>query len=166
MPTPPAGATNTPTGTVAPPTSVPPTNTETPATCPQMNIPFEAQVIELINIERINAGLSALNDHPQLTLAAQLHSADMACNDYFSHTGRDGSNFSERAKRQGYNIGYGGENIASGYSTPEKVVQGWMDSPGHKANILGENYVDIGVGYAYSKGSSYGAYWTAVFGSQ
>jgi uncharacterized protein YkwD len=90
----------------------------------------------------------------------------MACNDYFSHTGLDGSSFSDRARRQGYNISYGGENIAAGYSTPEKVVQGWMNSSGHRDNILGEHYTDIGVGYAYSKNSSYGIYWTAVFGSQ
>lgn len=149
----------------ASPTLKPPTTTATAAVCPQTNNAFEMRVIELINEERAKMGLSAVNYQPQLTLTAQLHSADMACNNYFSHTGRDGSSFSERAARQGYAIGYGAENIAAGYSSPQDVVRGWMNSPGHKANILGENYVDVGVGYAYGSSSAYGAYWTAVFGS-
>ncbi len=153
-----------PTATSQPPTAAP---TQTPKpSCPQTNAEFEARVIALINNERAKAGLPALNSQSQLTAAAELHSADMACNNYFSHTGRDGSNFSDRARRQGYNMSYGGENIAAGYGSPEDVVKGWMNSPGHRANILGENYVDVGVGYAYSASSSYGSYWTAVFGSQ
>jgi uncharacterized protein YkwD len=89
----------------------------------------------------------------------------MACNNYFDHIAPDGSGPGERAARQGYSSSFIGENIAAGYSTPKAVVEGWMNSPGHKANILGVDYTEIGVGYAYSSSSSYGAYWTAVFGS-
>jgi uncharacterized protein YkwD len=89
----------------------------------------------------------------------------MACNNYFSHTGLDGSTIGERAERQGYDWSYVGENIAAGYSSPESLVQGWMNSPGHKANILGADYTEIGIGYAFGADSDYGSYWTAVFAS-
>jgi uncharacterized protein YkwD len=121
-------------------------------------------VVELINVQRANAGLSALNSQSQLGSAAQLHSADMACNNYFSHTGLDGSTVGVRATRQGYNWSFIAENIAAGYGSPEAVVEGWMNSPGHKANILNANAVEVGIGYAYSDNSTYGVYWTAVFG--
>jgi len=150
--------------TVAPPTSIPPTVAPpTAAICPVTNISYEARVIELINIERANAGLSALSAQGQLGSAAQLHSADMACNNYFSHTGLDGSSSGDRAQRQGYGSSFVGENIAAGYSSPESAVNGWMNSPGHKANILNADYTEIGVGYAFGGNSDYGSYWTAVF---
>lgn len=152
------------TPTPIPPTSIPPTVAPpTAAICPVTNISYEARVIELINIERANAGLSALSAQGQLGSAAQLHSADMACNNYFSHTGLDGSSSGDRAQRQGYGSSFVGENIAAGYSSPESAVNGWMNSPGHKANILNADYTEIGVGYAFGGNSDYGSYWTAVF---
>jgi uncharacterized protein YkwD len=123
------------------------------------------RVIELINVERANAGLPALSPQGQLGSAAQLHSADMACKNYFSHTGLDGSSSADRAQRQGYSSGFVGENIAAGYSSPANVVAGWMNSAGHKANILGVDYTEIGIGYAFGENSDYGSYWTAVFAS-
>ena len=150
--------------TAVPPTSIPPTVAPpTVSICPVTNTSYEARVIELINIERANAGLSALSAQGQLGSAAQLHSADMACNNYFSHTGLDGSTSGDRAQRQGYGSGFVGENIAAGYSSPESTVKGWMNSPGHKANILNVDYTEIGVGYAFGGNSDYGSYWTAVF---
>jgi uncharacterized protein YkwD len=152
--------------TAVPPTTIPPTVAPPPtvaAICPVTNTSYEARVIELINIERANAGLSALSAQGQLGSAAQLHSIDMACNNYFSHTGLDGSSSGDRAQRQGYGSGFVGENIAAGYSSPESTVKGWMNSPGHKANILNVDYTEIGVGYAYGDNSDYGSYWTAVF---
>jgi uncharacterized protein YkwD len=150
--------------TAVPPTSIPPTVAPpTVSICPVTNTSYEARVIELINIERANAGLSALSAQGQLGSAAQLHSADMACNNYFSHTGLDGSSSGDRAQRQGYGSGFVGENIAAGYSSPESTVKGWMNSPGHKANILNVDYTEIGVGYAFGGNSDYGSYWTAVF---
>jgi uncharacterized protein YkwD len=122
-------------------------------------------VIELINTERVNSGLSPLNPQEQLVSAAQLHSADMGCYNYFSHTGLDGSDVGSRTQRQGYNWSSVGENIAAGYSSPTDVVAGWMNSPGHKANILSADYTEIGVGYAFGGNSQFGSYWTAVFAS-
>jgi uncharacterized protein YkwD len=104
-----------------------------------------------------------LNVQGSLVAAAQMHSEDMACNNYFSHTGLDGSTVGGRSTRQGYGWSFVGENIGAGYSSPEAVVQGWMNSPGHRANILSPDYTEIGIGYAFSADSDYGTYWTAVF---
>jgi uncharacterized protein YkwD len=155
--------TPTPSATLTP-SALPATATQQAATCPQLNPDFETQVITLINIERAKQGLSALAAQTQLANTAQIHSVDMTCNNYFSHTDRDGSSFSERATRQGYAMGAGAENIAAGYTSATEVVAGWMNSPGHRANILGD-YIHIGVGYSYGADSAYGHYWTAVFGS-
>jgi uncharacterized protein YkwD len=140
--------------------------TPTPAKpgCPAGNPIFEARVMDLINAERAANGLGALSAEDRLIQAAQWHSADMACNNYFSHFAPDGSSGGDRITRAGYLWNYFGENIAAGYASPEKVVQAWMESPSHKANILNKNYVEIGVGYAYYADSAYGIYWTAVFG--
>ena len=129
----------------------------------QTNTAFEAQVVELINAERTKVGLLSLYAQSQLGIAARLHSADMACNDFFSHTGSDGSSPADRIMRQGYSGYYFGENIAAGYSTPESVVNAWMNSAGHRANILNTNYTEIGIGYAYWAGSTYNSYWTTDF---
>jgi uncharacterized protein YkwD len=154
---------------VVPPATIPYTPTSIPPTavvsCPAFNTSYESRVIDLINAERTKVGLAALSTQGQLGSAAQLHSADMACNNYFSHTGLDGSSSGDRAQSQGYSSSYVGENIAAGYSSPESVVQGWMKSPGHKANILGADYTEIGIGYAFGNDSDYGSYWTAVFAS-
>jgi uncharacterized protein YkwD len=129
----------------------------------QTNSQFESRVAELINEERAKEGLAPLAIQSQLTTAARLHSADMACNNFFSHTGSDGSSSSLRVARQGYIGSYIGENIAAGYSTPESTVNAWMNSSGHRANILNVNYIELGVGYVYRSGSPYGAYWTNAF---
>jgi uncharacterized protein YkwD len=136
---------------------------------PVYNSGFESQVIALINIEieieRANhPELSPLSANGALTSAARGHSTDMAVNNFFSHTGSDGSSFWDRIIWAGYSPGSGAENIAAGYGSPEAVVAGWMGSDGHRANILG-GYLEIGVGYAYCAGSTYGSYWTANFGS-
>lgn len=142
-----------------------PTSTAVKNTCAKTNYSFELRVMELINVERVNAGLHPLSYQPQLGAAARLYSADMACHNYLSHVGRDGLHFAERVERQGYQFEFGGENLGGGYAMPEEVVKGWMNSPSHKANLLGENYTEMGVGYAYYSKSDYVAYWTAEFGS-
>jgi uncharacterized protein YkwD len=134
--------------------------------CPTQDPALEGIVIELINAERAKAGLNALSVQEQLREAAQGHSTDMACSNYFSHFAPDGSSGGDRITRTGYKWSYFGENIAAGYITPSQVVKAWMDSPSHKANILNKYYVEIGVGYAYSYNSAYGSYWTVVFGKQ
>jgi uncharacterized protein YkwD len=86
----------------------------------------------------------------------------MAKNNYFSHTGRDGSSFVDRLSRAGYpKEGAAGENIAYGYGTAQAVVNGWMNSDGHRRNILNCSAKSTGVGLAY-RGST--AYWTQLFG--
>jgi uncharacterized protein YkwD len=97
---------------------------------------FTEQVIALTNQERAQHGCPALTADDQLTNAAQGHSSDMAINDYFSHTGLDGSSPFDRMAREGYEYSRAAENIAVGYSTPERVVEGWMNSEGHRKNIL------------------------------
>ncbi|MBD2206238.1 CAP domain-containing protein [Calothrix sp. FACHB-1219] len=119
------------------------------------------QVLDIVNNERSRVGLSPLRLHSQLTAAAQAHSNDMARNNFMSHTGSDGSSPFDRMKRYGYNYRQAAENVASGYSSPQDVMRGWMNSSGHRANILNPNYRDIGIGYA--NGNQ--LYWTQTFGA-
>ncbi len=131
-----------------------------------INDTYESQVLTLINQQRnANGGLPALSRDTRLDTAARLHSTDMACNNFFSHTNLLGIPFDVRITNQGYNYWYAGENIAAGYATPADVVTGWMNSSGHRANILNSNFTQIGIGYAYYGGSSYGSYWTTDFAS-
>lgn len=125
---------------------------------------FESNVVDLVNGERAAHGLAPLTANEQLATAARDHSNDMGLQGYFDHDSLDGRQFFERILDAGYSYTYCGENIAAGYSTPETVVQGWMNSPGHRANILEAEFCDLGVGYAYVPGSPYGHYWTQDFG--
>lgn len=125
---------------------------------------FESEVIELVNIERGARNLHALSYSEELTIAARLHSQDMAAQNYFSHTSLDGRKFSERITAAGYEYRTCGENIAAGQSTPTAVVDSWMHSDGHRANILNPDYCDIGVGYAAADTADYPHYWTQDFG--
>jgi len=94
--------------------------------------------------------------------AGRAHSADMAKNNYFRHTGLDGSTFVDRLERAGYpRSGAAGENIAYGYATAQAVVTGWMNSDGHRSNILNCSAKATGVGLAY-RGNT--PYWTQLFG--
>ena len=169
--------TNTPeppteTYTPKPPTmtSAPPA-TNTPDGCTfSGNATFENQVVALINQERTDRGLPALGNNSSLQLAARRHSEDMACNDFFSHTGSDGSTLSSRLLAAGYSYSWAAENIAASSSSSfsaNAVVSMWMNSPGHKANILSENVTQIGVGFRYAGDSAvqdFDAYYTADFG--
>jgi hypothetical protein len=126
------------------------------------------QVLELTNAERAKAGLQPLTLNNQLAKAAQGHSDSMAADDFFSHTGADGSDVSDRVQDAGYQYSRTGENIAAGQKTAAEVVQGWMDSPGHRANILNADYTEIGIGYELLENDTgsvnYNHYWTQVFG--
>ena len=105
----------------------------------------------------------------RLQLTAEGHSQDMAINDYFSHNTPDGTTPWDRIRAQGYFYSMAGENIAAGYASPESVVQAWMNSDGHRANILNCGFKDIGVGYYYLENDTgevnYRHYWTQVFAS-
>lgn len=133
------------------------------------NAAFVTRVLELTNDFRAQNGLSALKLNVELNAAAQNHSEDMANQDYFSHTGKNGSQPWDRAKVVGYEALAMGENIAAGQSTPEAVVEGWKNSSGHRANMLNAKYTELGVGYFYlanDVGSvNYNTYWTQLFGS-
>ena len=120
------------------------------------------QVLALVNNERAKAGCRSVKANSALQRAAQGHSADMAAKDYFSHDSQDGRDFADRIRAAGYSGGAIAENIAAGQSTASSVMKGWMNSPGHRANILNCRYTALGVGYA--KGGSYGHYWTQDFG--
>jgi uncharacterized protein YkwD len=91
----------------------------------------------------------------------------MACNDYFSHTGSDGSNVGDRVLAEGYRWSWVGENIfatsTSSSAAAQQAFDAWMASSGHRANILSSDFTEIGIGYVYSADSAYGSYFTAVF---
>lgn len=152
----------TPTATVVSPSPIP-TNT-VPAVCsPAGSDGFESTLIGLINQERRNRGIAELQAQGQLTTAARLHSADMGCNDFVSHTGSDGSMPWDRAAGQGYIYSAIAENIFAGSSSAQTAFNAWMGSQGHRDNMLNPTYTEIGIGYRYWAGSTYGAYVTAVF---
>ncbi|NGO43734.1 CAP domain-containing protein [Streptomyces ureilyticus] len=122
-----------------------------------------ADVIALTNAERASAGLPPLAPDPLLTMAAQAHSADMVARAFYSHTSPDGSEPWHRAAAAGSTRRTIGENIACGQRSPSEVVQGWMNSPGHRANILKPAFTHIGIGFA--GGGAAGTYWTQLFGA-
>jgi uncharacterized protein YkwD/stress response protein SCP2 len=122
-----------------------------------------AAVTDLTNRERARAGLPPLAVDPLLTAAAQAHSADMVARAFYSHTAPDGSRPWGRAAAAGSTRRSIGENIACGQRSPAEVVEGWMNSPGHRANILKPGFTHIGIGCA--GGGRAGLYWTQLFGA-
>ncbi|NUN65008.1 CAP domain-containing protein [Pseudanabaena biceps] len=127
-------------------------------------VSFESELLRLTNLERRKVGLPALRLSSQLGKAAQLHAVDMANNNYFSHTGRNGSTVGDRTKSSGYKFRAVGENLAAGKATPEGTILQWMNSSGHRANILNSQFTEIGFGYANAPSSRYRHYWVQVFG--
>ena len=131
--------------------SVPDTDTE--------NASFVRQVVNLVNQERAKAGLSPVTADTSIQAAAQVRAKEIEKS--FSHTRPDGSSFSTALTQQGVTYRGSGENIAWGQKTPEQVMNGWMNSDGHRANILNKNFTKIGVGY-YQNASGTN-YWTQLF---
>ncbi|MGY4894216.1 CAP domain-containing protein [Micromonospora aurantiaca (nom. illeg.)] len=117
------------------------------------------KVVTIVNQERAKAGCKALTVNAKLNLAAQRHSQDQADHKKMDHTGSDGSQPWDRVKAAGYSYRMVGENVAWNYQTPAAVMEGWMNSEGHRKNILNCSYTQIGVGVARSNGP----YWTQVF---
>lgn len=137
--------------------------------------PVQEEILLYVNQARSKSCLCGSTTYPavaplalntQLNAAAGKHAADMATYNYFSHTGRDGSKPWDRMKREGYVWRYAGENIAAGYTTARAVVDGWLRSPGHCANLMSKNFKDLGVGYAYGASSTYKHYWVQDFGAK
>ncbi len=107
-----------------------------------------------------------LSWNPALGDAALAHSRDMAMGRYFSHRGKDGSQAADRALRAGYRWRRVGENIAFGQRSTREAVEGWLDSPGHCANIMNRNYTEMGAAYGVTPERQAGViYWTQVFGA-
>ena len=140
-----------------------------PAPLSASGLSFSAAVVVLTNAERrsiMGAGCPDLLYNPALTEAAERHAADMARRNYFGHTSRTGASPWQRIRRAGYNSMRAAENIAAGQATPADVVQAWMESPGHRANILDCRLRDIGVGFARNERATYGNYWVQDLGTR
>ena len=119
---------------------------------------YEKEVVRLVNEIRTKNGLKPLTENWELSRVARYKAQDMHDKNYFSHTSPTyGSPFT-MIKNFGISYRTAGENIAMGYKTPQAVVDGWMNSSGHRANILNANYTQIGVGYCAS-----GSYWSQMF---
>ncbi|OCA92831.1 CAP domain-containing protein [Pseudobacillus wudalianchiensis] len=119
---------------------------------------FEQQVVDLTNQERQKAGLQPLKADTQLSSVARKKSEDMLAKNYFSHTSPTYGSPFDMMKQFGITYRTAGENIAKGQRTPAEVVKAWMESPGHRANILNKDYTHIGVGYVEN-----GNIWTQMF---
>lgn len=119
---------------------------------------YEQQVVTLVNQKRAQNGLKPLTANWQLSRVARYKSQDMHDKNYFSHTSPTYGSPFDMIKSFGISYRTAGENIAMGYKTPQAVVDGWMNSPGHRANILNASFTQIGVGYVAS-----GNYWTQMF---
>lgn len=119
---------------------------------------FEQEVIRLINEIRADNGLNTLSHHWQLSRVARFKSQDMRENRYFAHNSPVYGTPFQMIRSFGISFRSAGENIAKGYHTPRSVVNAWMDSPGHRSNILNSAYTHIGVGYDPA-----GHYWTQMF---
>ncbi|MBH9965190.1 SafA/ExsA family spore coat assembly protein [Rossellomorea oryzaecorticis] len=122
---------------------------------------YTYEVVKLVNAERAKAGLQPLKENWELSRVARYKSQDMIDKNYFSHTSPTYGSPFQMMKDFGISYQAAGENIAAGQRTPSEVVQAWMNSEGHRKNILSPSYTEIGVGYV--KGGSYGHYWTQMF---
>ena len=140
-----------------------PTATPSPPGAACSDAAGEQAMADLLNAERAKRGLGPLRVVSALQTAARGHSCDMAAQDFFSHTGSDGSSSAERMSDAGYAWSACGEIIGwtSGY-TREGMVTNWMDSAGHRDIILSTNLTEFGVGYARSADGDH--YWTVDFG--
>ena len=131
---------------------------------------FDNQVLALVNSERAKQNLKPLTLNEKLDTAADRYSKRMADGDFFSHTDQgNGSTMVQRVNQTGYQWTTLGENIAVGQPNPEEVVQAWMNSPGHRRNILNSQFTHMGLGYFFKNPDGgqirYRHYWTQVFGA-
>ena len=157
--TPPSEDTNTPES--KPETTPPSEDTNTPENKPEADkeLTFAEQVVELVNQERTKAGLSAVTLDQNIASAALVRAKEIETS--FSHTRPNGSKFSTALTEQGVTFKGAGENIAWGQKSPEAVIQAWMNSEGHRANILNKNFTKIGVGYYQNAAGR--NFWTQLF---
>ena len=148
----------TPSSSPAPTPSSSPPSTPKPTPRPKVDTSLAGQIVSLVNNERADAGCDPVTEEPHLDTAAQKHSDDMSARDYFSHDTPEGVHFDERIRDAGYSKP-GAENIAKGATSAAQVMEMWMNSSGHRANILNCSLTKLGVGVTKS-----GWYWTQDFG--
>ncbi len=151
------------------PSPAPPSSDATPPAW----VAFEDEVIARTNQRRAAGAICGgkafapappVALHPALRHAARGHSHDMAARNYFDHSSPEGTTPAMRAKNAGYTSGFVGENIAAGQPDPARVVQAWVDSPGHCVNLMDPRYKYLGVGYVHEPGDKFSHYWTQNFG--
>jgi uncharacterized protein YkwD len=173
-PSPTAAPTPSPAPGPTPSPSPAPAPVPAEATC---NLPnFQAELLQRVNAVRAAgascgargsfAPVAALQWQAALTTAALRHSQDMATNDFFSHTGSSGSSAGQRLTAAGYAWRTYGENIAAGYGTVQAVMDGWMSSEGHCANVMNASFREIGVACVPGGSSRYPTYWTMDLGAR
>lgn len=134
----------------------------------------QGDALALINDARAKAGCAALTMQPQLQAAAKGHATAMAVKNFFSHTGKNGSKMVQRIKAAGYRGRKLAENIAAGQKTPQAAVQAWLDSPGHRRNMLDCDFSETGLAMVYQAddaplaGNAYAMkyYWVQTFGQR
>lgn len=134
---------------------------------------FQSKVLQAINEARAMprvcgstgyAAAPALSWDERLFAAAAGHAEDMARNDYFSHESQDGRTFSQRVSEAGYEWSATGENLAAGQADVEQVIQAWIDSPGHCANLMSESFTEVGTACVAEPESTYRQYWVMSLG--
>ncbi len=135
------------------------TETRTNTTAAPSTSNYERRVAELVNVERQKNGLAPLTLDPAISNVARIKSKDMSDNNYFAHQSPTYGSAADMLTQNGIRYSAWGENIAAGQKTPEEVVSAWMNSPGHKANILASHFTKIGVGYV----NNGRPYWTQMF---
>ncbi|MBD2845664.1 serine protease [Paenibacillus sp. IB182496] len=117
---------------------------------------FEAEVVRLVNAQRAQAGLTALTSNAELAEVAMAKAKDMDANNYFDHTSPTYGSPFDMMRQFGISFNYAGENIASGQQSPQQVMNDWMNSTGHRQNIMSANFTQIGVAY-------YNGEWVQMF---
>lgn len=132
---------------------------QTPETGEVTESYYAKQVLSLVNTERAKEGLAPLSWNTQVAKAAGVRAVEIQTS--FSHTRPNGSNFSTVLRENGVNYRGTGENIAWGQKTPEQVVNAWMNSAGHRANIMNKNFTTLGVGYVQNTNGT--PYWVQLF---
>lgn len=147
-------------------TVVPPPPPPTTAPAPAGQSAAERAVLDRVNAERTSRGIAPLTWHVQLAQAADIHGNDQrnrpCASGFLTHTGTDGSSPGDRIKRTGLSVRNWGENIACRYTSAQAVMDGWMASSGHRANILNSSFTHIGVSLTFADDGT--AYWVQVFG--
>ena len=122
---------------------------------------YKAQVVAIMNQERANAGVGGISQNASLDAVAQIRAQEIAQS--FSHTRPNGTSCFTVLDEGGIAYMTAGENIAAGYGDPASVMSGWMNSPGHRANILNGSFGQVGIGYYTDPNSGYGTYWVQIF---